>query len=303
MKNLSRLVVVLNAFLLTLCSDPVDPQTDYGCTFLDTSPCASLISPPDVRHLKRVHSTAYDIFVIAGQSNTTWGQGYDSILDRSGGPRIFQLGRFGNDMTIIEAKESLDHHGDFGLYNMPVPLVGFGLSFCKWYATTLLDSSRNILIIPCGAGGTGFGDHRWNKGDDLYEDAVARTNFILDQFPESDLKAILWHQGETDATDPNFQYALDSMIVNFRKDLRRSNEALFILGGMVPYWVDQSEARKHSECILKTTPSRIPRTAFVDPRSPCLISKVNDWDDEIHYDAQGQRELGFRYFNAYRSFK
>ena len=90
------------------------------------------------------------------------------------------------------------------------------------------------------------------------------------------------------------------MITNFRRDIPTKYTSPFILGGMVPFWVDQSEARLRQECIIKTTPSRLPHSYFADPRSPCVISKTKNSIDDIHYDANGQRLLGFRYFNAYK---
>jgi hypothetical protein len=296
MKHLTNCAIIFISFQLMLCSvDDAEERFFNACALSETSDCINGTPPPDVNSLDSVASTAYDVIVVMGQSNTLAGLGYDSVLDKSSS-RIFQLGRRSNDMNVIEAKEPLDNHESIPGH------IGFALTFCKWYTSVLLDTGRNILIIPCGMGATGFGDQRWNKGNDLYEDAVARTNYVLNQFPGSDLKTILWHQGEDDIDTPGFQQALDSMIVNFRRDLQTPTNAPFILGGMVPYWSNQSEARRYSECVIKTTPMRIPGTAFVDPASPCRIVKVDNSVDEIHFNAEGQRELGYRYFNAYRSF-
>ena len=296
MKHLTHCAIIFISFQLMLCSvESVEDPFDNACVLSETSVCITETVPPDIDNLESVASTVYDVILVMGQSNTLGGLGYDSILDKSSS-RIFQLGRRANDMKVIEAKEPLDHHESIS------GRIGFALTFCKWYASTLLDSGRNILIIPCGMGSTGFTDQRWNRGDDLYEDAVSRTKYVLSQFPGSDLKTILWHQGEDDIDNPEFQRALDSMIVNFRMDLHTQSIVPFILGGMVPYWSDQSEARRYSECVLQTTPTRIPATAFVDPGFPCRIAKIDNSVDEIHFNAEGQRELGFRYFNVYRSF-
>ena len=97
-----------------------------------------------------------------------------------------------NNLKVIHASEPLEHHERIDNN------IGFALSFCKWYVKEFLAADRNVLIIPCGQGGSGLGDHRWNKGDDLYSDAVARISHVLTTYSGSDLKAILWHQGEDD---------------------------------------------------------------------------------------------------------
>ena len=93
---------------------------------------------------------------------------------------------------------------------------------------------------------------------------------------------------------------LDSMIVNFRTDLEMDNtEIPFILGGMVPYWVDQDPQRIITNNIIENTPNRISNTAYANPRIPFLIEKENNDDIPVHYDAAGLRELGRRYFTEY----
>lgn len=236
-----------------------------------------------------------DIILIIGQSNTHYGTGLSSEMDVTD-PGIFQLGRHGgNNMKVIAAQEPLEHH------TYQENRIGFGLTFGKEYLKNYLQPERSVLIIPCGFGGTGFSDNRWNKGDDLYNDAINRVNHILKNSPNSRLVAILWHQGERDI-DTNYQEALDAMILNMRKDIKDANasQVPFILGGMVPYWVDQDDERKDVERIIKSTPQRIPFTGFADPRKPFVISKPDNREDEVHYDANGQRELGKRYFNEFK---
>ena len=101
----------------------------------------------------------------------------------------------------------------------------------------------------------------------------------------------------------NYAEHLDRMILEFRfrVNQEKSNTIPFILGGMVPFWVDRKLERQHQECVIKATPSRVSFTAFADPRYPCTIDKENFLEDKIHYDASGQRELGRRYFDAFLS--
>lgn len=240
----------------------------------------------------------FDIVLIAGQSNTDSGTGLDNSVDTAAAD-ILQLGRFGaNNYQVIDAVEPLDHHD-----KNPVK-IGFGLTFANQYVKNgFLKEGRNLLLIPCGCGGTGFKDKRWNKGDDLYNDALRRVNYVLRGNPNNRVVAILWHQGEQDVewmTDFGYQAALDRMIGNMRIDIIRNGDSIpFILGGMVPFWVSQEPKRSDRQKVLIDTPNRIDFCGYADPTQPFVLSKPNDWEDMIHYDANQQREFGKRYFKTY----
>jgi hypothetical protein len=235
-----------------------------------------------------VTDSTYDIFLVAGQSNTYYGLGYDSILDK---PRtgIYQLGRADScNMKIIDAKEPLQHY-------FPKPnRIGFALTFAKLY-DAYCGYKRNILIIPCGMNSTGFIDNSWKRGDCLNNDAVERVNFVLKKYPKSKLKAILWCQGERDIDNPNFQTSLDSMIVGYRKDIKDAAGTPFIAGGMVPYWVEKNKKNIALQNIIKDTPLRVPRVGYADPYLPFELSEESD-----HYTATEQREMGLRFFEEYK---
>jgi hypothetical protein len=234
----------------------------------------------------------YDVILVAGQSNTHYGWGYDSVLDKVDN-RVFQLGRFKeNDYKIIPAAEPLDHH------TKKNNRIGFALTFAKLYASAFLQEDREVLIIPCGRAGSGFKNKRWNRGDFYYQDAVERTQFVLSGFRNNRLVAVLWHQGEDDVSNLNYQQNLDQFINDFRFDLGAA-DVPFILGGMVPFWVEKSSVRVQTQSIIQNTKNRLPNIGYADPAAPVIISKEDDSTDIIHYDAPGLRELGLRYFAAY----
>lgn len=236
--------------------------------------------------------SAPHIILVAGQSNTHAGLGLDESIDTPE-DGIYQLGRFENDMCIIQACEPLDHH------TKTQNMIGFALTFAK-----LLKQHENgdndILIIPCGFGGTGFMDNRWNKTNDLYEDAVARVNHVLETYPGSELTAVLWHQGETDVVlnNPDYAARLDAFINNLRADIG-ADQIPLIVGGMVPYWVQQVPDREATQAIIADTPNRHNKVGYADPTVPFVIEKPDNTFDEIHFSAAGQRELAQRYFTAY----
>ena len=239
--------------------------------------------------------SAYDVILVAGQSNTYYGTGYDSTIDKPA-KGIYQLGRTAPyNMKIIEAKEPLHH------FNPKPERVGFALTFAKEYQKYFNDG-RKILIIPNGMDNSGFEGDGWNKGNFLYNNTVERVNYVMDHYPKSKFVAILWHQGEKDVHYKLFQKSLDTLIVLFRKEIKgANNNTPFILGGMVPFWVEKSAPRQKQQQIIMDTKNRLPSIAYVDPYTPFKITKENNMQDTVHYNAVGQREMGKRYFEAYKS--
>lgn len=235
---------------------------------------------------------SFDIFIVAGQSNTNSGVGLDFKLDQPDS-NTFQLGRnIPYDYLIIPAKEPLQHH------TSNKGQIGFALSFTKHYNQNLNPQRRNILIIPCGYGGTSLKDE-WTFDEYLYNDMIERATKTLKKFSNSTIKAILWHQGESDTGDKNYAELLDNFIKQTRTDLNQN--VPFIVGGMVPYWVNSSQQNINQQNIIKDTPNRVENVEYADPEIPFVIKKVDDSVDAIHYDAPGQRELGKRYFTAYQT--
>jgi hypothetical protein len=135
----------------------------------------------------------------------------------------------------------------------------------------------------------------WNPGDTLYEDAVMRANYVA-QHDSGRLVAILWLQGESDVGNVNYQQSQDSMIVQIRRDITGAGSVPFIVGGMVPFWVQQDTNRMKLQATIKDTPNRIFRTGYADPTIPFVIEKPDNRYIPVHYDAAGQREMGERYF-------
>lgn len=241
---------------------------------------------------KDLEVTAPRIILVAGQSNTHAGFGLDEQIDTPE-DGIYQLGRFSNNMCIIQACEPLDHH------TRTDGMIGFALTFAKLFKQ-YEQTAEDIVLVPCGFGGTGFMDNRWNKTNDLYEDAVSRVNHLLTQHPNAVLSAVLWHQGETDVilNNPDYEQSLDQFINDLRTDIGHT-EVPLIVGGMVPYWVQQAADRQAVEAIIADTPNRHLNVSYADPTNPFVIEKPDNRFDEIHYSAAGQRELGQRYFTAY----
>ncbi|NNM22271.1 MAG: sialate O-acetylesterase [Flavobacteriaceae bacterium] len=239
-----------------------------------------------------IDDSKYKIILVIGQSNTHQGLGLDPNIDipLKG---VVQLGRFEErDMQLVDATEPLDHH------TVKANRIGFALTFANLFKQELLAPEDALIIVPCGHSGTGFEDNMWNKGDTLYNDAVNRVNHLLKNYRGSKLQAILWHQGERDINNKNYENALTAFVEDIRTDLNQPNVP-FILGGMVPYWVNQRFSRRKHQAIIAGIKNNVCYTAYADPTSPFRIEKKDNSKDAVHYDAAGQREMGLRYFQEY----
>jgi hypothetical protein len=251
-----------------------------------------------------VMSPSYDIILVMGQSNTCYGTGLDPNIDFPD-IDIKQMGRFNENNKIIDANEPLHNHEEWLITSNR---IGIALPFAKLYKNKYLSDGRKIVIIPCGKGSTGFNGNHWNPGDVLYQDAVFRTNKILNQNPNNRLVAILWQQGESDAWDPDYGTKLDNMIVNLRNDIIGNNTQVpFLLGGFVPYWLNLDDglifSKNRTSNIIKDTPNRLEYCGYVDPSLPTIIEKDNPEIDSVHYDAPSLRTLSNRYFLEYKKFR
>ncbi|MCP1996461.1 sialate O-acetylesterase [Flavobacterium sp. HSC-61S13] len=240
----------------------------------------------------------YDVILVAGQSNTHYGYPLDTALDTVNS-RIYSLNRHnGKDYRIETAQPALD------FWTKQTNRNSFAITFSNLYVNNLLNhSKRKVLLIPCGYAGSSITS--WTKNQNLYTDAMNRVNYILNNAPGSRLVAILWHQGEANVGWGPYQATLDQMIADMRSDIEQNNiqEIPFILGGMVPYWVNSNSSRKQQQQIIKNTPDRVINTGYADSESPSVITKPNNANDDIHFDAAGQREMGQRYFNTYIKMK
>jgi hypothetical protein len=239
----------------------------------------------------------YDIFPVIGQSNAYNGYGLDFNIDKTD-PRVKQLGRFGeNDYKIIEGKDPLQHH------IMANGCNSFAATFALNYLQHYGQGYRQVLLIPGAKNNSSFRFKEWNKGDTLYNDIVRRTKYILEKYPGSRVRAFLWHQGEGDVYwGRDYAKLLDKMITDMRRDIAgtRGDSIPFILGGFVPYWADKQTDRKITDSVIAETPGRLPFTGYTSAREPFVISKPDNTVNDIHFDAAGQRELGKRYFDAYK---
>ncbi len=229
----------------------------------------------------------FHLFLLVGQSNMA-GRGKVSLQDTIAHPRVLTLTK----------DNQWKHAVDPIHFDKKVAGVGLGRTFGILMAEATPNST--IGLIPCAAGGspiatwTPGGYHDQTKSHP-YDDAIKRTRIAS---TSGTLKAILWHQGESDSTaqrSPVYEERLHELIARFRTEFEQP-EIPFIVGqlGQFPErpW---SPARKLVDLAHRSLPEKIANTQFV--ASDGLVHK----GDETHFDAAGYRELGRRYAETYQA--
>lgn len=236
----------------------------------------------------------YDVILVAGQSNTHYGYQLDPEKDTVDA-KVYALKRYdAKDYRIEKAAPALD------FWTRATDRNSFAITFANLYAKNILaGSERKVLIIPAAYAGSSI--TFWEKDANLYTDALSRTNYVLDNIPGSRVVAILWHQGEANVGSSDYQQTLDKMISDMRNDIHQNDTSWlkFILGGFVPFWANADPSRQAINTIIKNTPSRVAFTGFADPTVPFVITKPNNYFDDIHFDSDGQREMGKRYYEEF----
>lgn len=153
-----------------------------------------------------------------------------------------------------------------------------------------------IVFVPGAVGGTSFWNHRWNPGDDLYDNLVELTKAVLAAHPDWRLRALLFQGFETDAKNrmltTTFRRALDRFVRAIRADL--GDPALpIVFGELPPAFVDAEPDHAAIRDEVTVATSRIPFTAVASSREP----EVAD-DDGLHYSTAGLLAIGSRYAAA-----
>lgn len=234
----------------------------------------------------------FDIIIQAGQSNSEGcGQG-DTEKPYSPNENIWYLN---NDFSISMAQERVWENS---------VVSDFSLSFAREYEESgKLMSGRKVLIIRAAVGGTGFLDNRWKPNDDLFLRMMKMITTALELNTANKLVALLWHQGETDASlNADFQTHyknLSTLINNVRKTYKCKNLP-FIAGDFVHHW--KSENMKICEPVIdaiKEACSDIGNAIFIDTTGLQSNDQRIGNQDNIHFCREALYQLGVKYFKAY----
>ena len=262
----SRAAVMIVLFLQNVCVAQ-EPQR------MPTPPAASVQLPA---------KNKFHLFLLMGQSNMAIGVKLDAA-DMAVADRIL----------VLDPKDGASWLPVLDKDKKPVPLgVGPGLGFAAEYARQ--NPGVTVGLVPTAVGGSPLAS--WEKNAALYDQALARLAKVRER---GVLKAVLWHQGETDAyktSNPNTYGArLAQMIGDLRADVKEPRLP-FIVGE-----IGQFVARKSSFTFvgiinqhLQAIPSQVKRTACVS------ASGLTDGGDSLHFSEAASHEQGRRYEKAYQ---
>jgi len=226
------------------------------------------------------------VFIMAGQSNMA-GRGYVESSDTLFNRRIITINR---DNEWIYAKEPLH------LYQPELTGLDCGLSF----ATELLryiPKHITIALIPTAVGGSSI--DKWTD-DTLYKGMYLKSNFMQKvdlAKSKGQIKAILWHQGESDATDekiPRYENRLKELFSFFREYIN-TEDLPVIVAELGQYSDQQKYGGKWNQIntIIHKVANEQPFTFLV------ATGDLYSNSDRIHFNGPSQRELGRRFCFAF----
>ena len=218
-----------------------------------------------------------DIYLLMGQSNMQ-GRGKIEGQDVAAHARVVLL--------------TASNHWDLAVepvHEASRPGVGPGLAFGKTMAAK--NTNQIVALVPCAVGGTLL--KRWEKGGDLYANALARARNAM---RDGVLKGILWHQGEQDSileTDAaSYHDRLMKMIADIRADLDQPNLP-FVVGQIGEFLYTRKKQQTPFAQIVNRALQEIPHEVSF---TACVESKgLTHVGDEVHFDAKSERELGRRF--------
>jgi len=215
-----------------------------------------------------------DIFLALGQSNMS-GRGYMVDSDLVPINNVYLLTP-GANLEI--ASNPLNKYSSVRK-ELSLQKMGPSSSFVKM----MRDKTQKSIGLMQNARGGSFIES-WIKGsqDRLYEEALRRA-LEIKKFGE--IKGIIWHQGESNAGDPNgYKSKLLNMVNDFRTDLEIPD--LFFIAGQIATW--RSSA---FNTMISTIKTFVPNSDWVSSEG---LTPLIDTSDP-HFDAASQKILGERY--------
>ncbi len=253
----------------------------------------SLIAPS-------AHAAAFDVYLLAGQSNMD-GRGNATDLEPAlQKPNPHVLIWYRNPPADSAAWKPLAP--GFSIppkhkTGLPSPTFGPEIGFAK----TLLEKNpqQRIGIIKGSKGGTSI--EQWSPGTDgdvesrgicykyLMETITMAKAALQEQGHTMTIRAILWHQGESNSKNSTEEYQnkLLTLISRFREDLQLPD---------LPFFVGEvfdNGKRDSVRAAQKALPHVIKHVYFVS------ADGLTTHDSGTHFDAKSQLEIGKRFADAW----
>ncbi|MDO5407335.1 MAG: sialate O-acetylesterase [Eubacteriales bacterium] len=221
--------------------------------------------------------------LLIGQSNMA-GRGFLQDVTPVCDERIFML-RNGRWQMMTEPV-----HFDRAIAGVG-PAASFAQAWCN------ANPGEQLGLIPCAEGGSAIDE--WAVEGTLFRHAVSEAKYAMEQ---SQLAAILWHQGENDSQSGKYKdyyQKLDRIVTRLREELD-APEIPFIIGGLGSYLGKTAFGLSCPEYELVNQEL----LRYAENNEHCYFvtgKELNSNPDGIHINAESQRRFGIRYFKAYES--
>jgi hypothetical protein len=228
----------------------------------------------------------FHLFLLVGQSNMA-GRGDVEPQDREINPRVLALNA--NDVWVPAVDP----------IHFDKPGAGTGLA--RSFALAYLEDHPGVTVglIPCACGGSPIST--WAPGQYFdqtrnhpYDDAIRRARLAMDR---GTLKAILWHQGESDCKPDlaaAYRAALRDFVVRLRRDLH-AEQVPFIFGQLGRF-----DAAPWSDPTVIVDAATQAVAAESEPAGFVSSAGLTSKPDNLHFDAPSLREFGRRYYAVFR---
>lgn len=259
------------------------------------------------------------LILLAGQSNMS-GRDIVPPSDLRPIPHVSVLGKDGVWREAIEPiTKDRDFVGTFDADGARVPSaspwdvvlpgpgqVSKGVGPGRTFARLLHEDHPDweIGLLPASVGGTAIS--AWTPGGidehhpeiHPYDEAIALARRA--QAEGGEIAAILWHQGEADASrqTSNYAEALRNVILSFRRDLGLSESVPFLMGELARFYSPKTmDGVPLVNDAMREVAASLPTVAVVSGRD--FVHK----GDHLHFNADSAHLFGARLHAAYRRFE
>ncbi|MCX5683085.1 MAG: hypothetical protein NT049_05295 [Planctomycetota bacterium] len=245
-------------------------------------------------------ATAYDLYLLAGQSNMDGRGKAADLIETQRKPFESAVIFYRNPPASSETFKPLAPGYSIAPgYKGGLPSQTFGPEIGFALAMTRAAPAVPLALIKGSKGGTSLSKD-WAPGakgkpdtqGPCYRNFIETVAMATGQLKRDGhtftLRGLLWHQGESDASSPAevYEQRLAEFIARVREDLAAPD--LPVVVGEV---FDNGK-RDTVRAALRATPAKVPHTGFAS------VEGLKTWDAGTHFDAAGQIILGERFAEA-----
>lgn len=263
----------------------------------------------NVQAKKRLYPEKPDIlFLLGGQSNMQ-GKGFTKDLPETKKYKTYKESL--SNVSIWDFKQQKWVPVKIG--NRFGPEIGFA------HTLSAKMPDRHIGLIKYAKGGTSM--VQWRTTRPLYKRLMTDFKAATATVPNAKVGGLLWHQGESDSDNEKVALAYEKKVMAHIAAVRKDtgiSDLLVVVGEINPAHSFQGRTRFVKSEIIKSVQASLPKklenVAFVPTsdleKNPYIQGvnvpeklKITRNEDNIHFSAKGQINLGIRFAKAYLTNK